>query len=88
MHEAYISASQRFGAITCAFFALIIVVSNSLHFQLKQGRLEPVLAGLPRWNERLFLESDRYGPPRRAGASSGAPAADFDDVGAASGPHV
>jgi len=52
----------RFGAGIFIVSAVIIAV-NSLHFYLRQRRLEPVLAGLPRSNERLFPQSDPYGAP-------------------------
>jgi hypothetical protein len=40
-----------------AFFVMLIAVT-CLGFYLKQRRLEPVLAGLPRSNERLFPKSN------------------------------
>ena len=40
-----------------AFFVMLIPVTY-LRFHLMRRRLEPVLAGLPRSNERLFPKSD------------------------------
>jgi hypothetical protein len=45
-----------------AFFVLYIAIT-CLGFHLTQRRLEPVLASLPRSNERLFPASKRNTPP-------------------------
>jgi len=57
-------AIARFGAsgiasvvVGAGAFLVLHIAVTCLGFQLKQRRLEPVLAGLPRSNERLFPES-------------------------------